>query len=77
MFISPAATHLLVVLAKLEVALSSLVGTAGYAGVTYAVAVWSVAFAHLSGATFGRDLITTGRWPRYRRGTAACGEGAT
>lgn len=76
-FISPATTHLLVVLAKLEAALSSLVRIADYIAVTNTVAVWSVAVTHLTGAIFDRDLITRGRWPHCRRGMAACGEGTT
>jgi succinate-acetate transporter protein len=58
-FISPAATHLLVVLAKLGVALSSLIRIAGHVAITGVVAVWYVAFAHVTNATFGRDLIPT------------------
>jgi hypothetical protein len=33
----------------------------GYIGITCGVAAWYVAFAHVTNATFGRDLIPT--WP--------------
>jgi succinate-acetate transporter protein len=74
-FISATTTHLLIVLAKLGVALSSLVRIAGHGAITRAVAAWYVAFAHITDATLGRDLIPTGRWPRDRRGTGAYDEG--
>jgi succinate-acetate transporter protein len=73
-FISLATTYLLLVLAKLEVALSSSVRIAGAVAITGAVAGWYVAFAHVTNATFGRDLISL--WPSHSRGTAAYDEGA-
>ena len=76
MFISLATTHLLVVLAKLAVALSSLIRIAGYAAITGVVAAWYGAFADVTNATFGRDLIPMGRWPNHCRATAAYNEGA-
>jgi succinate-acetate transporter protein len=33
----------------------------GYAGITCGVLAWYVAFAHVTNATFGRELIPT--WP--------------
>jgi succinate-acetate transporter protein len=59
-FISLSTTHLLVVLAKLGVALSSLIRIAGYVAVTCAVAGWDAAFARVTNATFGRDLVPKG-----------------
>jgi hypothetical protein len=58
-FICLATTYLLVVLAKLGVALSPPVRIAGHVAIACAVAAWYVAFAHVTNATFGRDLITT------------------
>jgi uncharacterized protein len=60
-FITLTATYLLLVLAQLGVATSSLLPIAGYVGITCGVAAWYVAFAHVVNATFGRDLIPT--WP--------------
>jgi succinate-acetate transporter protein len=75
-FISLATTHLLVVPAKLRVALSSLVRIAGYVAIAGVVAAWYVAFAHVTNAAFGRDLIPMGGWPQHSRGTPAYHEGA-
>jgi len=75
-FICATTTHLLLVLAKLGVALSSLVRIAGHVVITRAVAACYVAFAHRTDATLGRDLVLTGRWPHDRRRTAAYDEGA-
>jgi succinate-acetate transporter protein len=58
-FISLATTYLLLVLAKLGVALAPPVRIAGYVAITCAVAAWHVAFPHVINATFGRDLIPT------------------
>jgi uncharacterized protein len=58
-FITLTATYLLLVLAELGVASSSLLPIAGYVGITCGVAAWYVAFAHVTNATFGRDLIPT------------------
>jgi succinate-acetate transporter protein len=75
-FISVITTYLVLVLAKLGVALSSLARIAGYVADTGVVAAWNVAFAHVSSATLGRDLIPA--WPLagHRRGTVAYDEGA-
>jgi uncharacterized protein len=56
-FVTLTATYLLLVLANLGVATSSLVPIAGYVGITCGVAAWYVAFAHMVNGTFGRDLI--------------------
>jgi succinate-acetate transporter protein len=58
-FVTLTATYLLLVLAELGVANSSLLPIAGYVGITCGVAAWYVAFAHVVNATFGRDLIPT------------------
>jgi uncharacterized protein len=58
-FITLTATYLLLVLANLGVATSSLLPIAGYVGITCGVAAWYVAFAHVFNATFGRELIPT------------------
>jgi succinate-acetate transporter protein len=58
-FITLTATYLLLVLAELGVASSSLFPIAGYVGITCGVAAWYVAFTHVTNATFGRDLIPT------------------
>ncbi len=60
-FVTLTATYLLLVLAELGIASSSLLPIAGYVGITCGVAAWYVAFAHVTNATFGRDLIPT--WP--------------
>jgi hypothetical protein len=58
-FITLIATYLLLVLAELSVASSSLFPIAGYVGITCGAAAWYVSFAHVTHATFGRDLIPT------------------
>ena len=58
-FITLTATYLLLVLAELGVATSTLLPIAGYVGITCGVAAWYVAFAHIVNATFGRELIPT------------------
>jgi succinate-acetate transporter protein len=60
-FITLTATYVLLVLAELGIATSSLLPIAGYVGITCGVAAWYVAFAHVTNATFGRELIPT--WP--------------
>jgi succinate-acetate transporter protein len=60
-FITLTATYLLLVLAELGVATSSLLPIAGYVGITCGVTAWYVAFAHVTNATFDRELIPT--WP--------------
>jgi succinate-acetate transporter protein len=60
-FITLTATYLLLTLANLGVATSSLLPIGGYVGITCGVAAWYVAFAHVTNATFGRELIPT--WP--------------
>ncbi|MGH3155368.1 MAG: acetate uptake transporter [Streptosporangiaceae bacterium] len=59
-FITLTATYLLLVLAELGVAASTLLPIGGYVGITCGVAAWYVAFAHVVNATFGRDFIPTG-----------------
>lgn len=77
MFISLTATHLVVVLAKLAMTLSSsLVRIASYVAIIRVVARWYVAFAHVTNATVGRDLIPPRPWASHRRGIAAYDEGA-
>jgi succinate-acetate transporter protein len=58
-FITLIATYLLLVLAELGVASSSLLPIAGYVGITCGVAAWYVAFAHVTNAAFGRYPIPT------------------
>ena len=60
-FITLTATYVLLVLAELGIATSSLLPIAGYVGITCGVTAWYVAFAHVTNATFGRELIPT--WP--------------
>ncbi|MGH3254538.1 MAG: acetate uptake transporter [Streptosporangiaceae bacterium] len=60
-FITLAATYLLLTLANLGIDPSDLVPIGGYVGITCGVAAWYVAFAHVTNATFGRELIPT--WP--------------
>lgn len=60
-FITLTATYLLLTLANLGVATSSLLPIGGYVGITSGVAAWYVVFAHVTNATFGRELIPT--WP--------------
>lgn len=63
-FMTLTATYLLLVLAEFGVATSSLQPIAGYVGITCGVTAWYVAFAHVTNATFGRELIPT--WPLNR-----------
>lgn len=60
-FITLTATYVLLTLAELSAATSSLAPIAGYVGITCGVTAWYVAFAHVTNATFGRDIIPT--WP--------------
>ena len=60
-FVTLTATYLLLTLAELGVATSSLLPIGGYVGITCGVTAWYVAFAHVTNATFGRELIPT--WP--------------
>jgi uncharacterized protein len=60
-FITLTATYVLLTLAELGVATSWLLPIGGYVGITCGVAAWYVAFAHVTNATFGRELIPT--WP--------------
>jgi uncharacterized protein len=60
-FITLAATYLLLTLANLGINTSGLLPIGGYVGITCGVAAWYVAFAHVTNATFGRELIPT--WP--------------
>ena len=54
-------TYVLLILAELGVATSTLLPIAGYVGITCGVTAWYVAFAHVTNATFRRELIPT--WP--------------
>lgn len=76
MFISLATTYLVIVLAKLGVAWSSLVRIAGYVAIPSAVASWYAAFAHVPNATFGRDIIPMWQLANHHHQTAAHDEGA-
>ncbi len=60
-FITLTATYLLLTLAELGVATSSLLPIGGYVGITCGVTAWYVAFAHVTNASFDRELIPT--WP--------------
>lgn len=60
-FITLTATYFFLVLAEFGIATSSLTPIAGYIGITCGVAAWYVAFAHVTNATFGREMIPT--WP--------------
>jgi succinate-acetate transporter protein len=60
-FITLTATYLLLTLAELGVATSSLLPIGGYVGITCGVTAWYVAFVHVTNASFGRELIPT--WP--------------
>jgi hypothetical protein len=60
-FVTLTATYLLLVLAELGVAKSSLLPVAGYVGIACGVIAWYVAFAHVVNASFRRDLVPT--WP--------------
>ena len=58
-FFTLTATYVLLTLAELGIATTSLTEIAGYVGITCGVAAWYVAFAHDVNATFGRELIPT------------------
>jgi len=60
-FVTLTATYLFLVLANLGINPSDLLPIGGYIGITCGVAAWYVAFAHVTNATFGRELIPT--WP--------------
>jgi succinate-acetate transporter protein len=60
-FITLTATYVLLILAELGIATASLLPIAGYVGITCGVTAWYVAFAHVTNATFGRELIPV--WP--------------
>jgi uncharacterized protein len=60
-FITLTATYVLLILAELGIATSTLLPIAGYVGITCGVTAWYVSFAHVTNATFGRELIPT--WP--------------
>ncbi|MGH3446818.1 MAG: acetate uptake transporter [Nocardioidaceae bacterium] len=60
-FITLTATYVLLTLAELGIASSWLEPIGGYVGITCGVAAWYVAFAHVTHATFGKELIPT--WP--------------
>jgi succinate-acetate transporter protein len=60
-FITLTATYVLLALAELGVATSTLLPIGGYVGITCGVTAWYVAFAHVVNATFNRELIPT--WP--------------
>lgn len=58
-FVTLTATYLLLVLAELGKATSTILPIAGYVGITCGVAAWYVAFSHVVNATFDRDLVPT------------------
>jgi uncharacterized protein len=58
-FVTLTGTYLLLVLANMGVATSSLLPIGGYVGITCGVIAWYVAFAHVLNATFGRELVPT------------------
>ena len=58
-FITLTATYVLLTLAELGIATSTLLPIGGYVGITCGVIAWYVAFAHVTNATFGRELIPT------------------
>jgi succinate-acetate transporter protein len=58
-FVTLTATYLLLTLANLGVATSSLLPIGGYVGIACGVSAWYVAFAHVTNASFGRELIPT------------------
>jgi succinate-acetate transporter protein len=60
-FITLTATYVLLTLAELGIATTSLSQIGGYVGITCGVTAWYVAFAHVTNATFKRDLIPL--WP--------------
>ena len=60
-FVTLTATYLLLVLANLGINPADLLPIGGYVGITCGVTAWYVAFAHVTNATFGRELIPT--WP--------------
>jgi uncharacterized protein len=60
-FITLTATYLLLCLAELGINRGGLLPIGGYVGITCGVAAWYVAFAHVTNATFGKELIPT--WP--------------
>ena len=55
-FITLTATYLLLSLANFGINPADLVPIGGYIGITCGVAAWYVAFAHVTNATFGRNL---------------------
>jgi uncharacterized protein len=59
-FITLTATYVLLTLAELGIASTSLSQIGGYVGITCGVTAWYVAFAHVTNATFKRDLIPLG-----------------
>ncbi len=63
-FITLTATYVLLVFAEFGYATTSLTNIGGYVGITCGVTAWYVAFAHVTNATFGRELIPT--WPLAR-----------
>ncbi|MGH3206950.1 MAG: acetate uptake transporter, partial [Trebonia sp.] len=58
-FITLTATYLLLTLAELGTDPADLLPIGGYVGITCGVAAWYVAFAHVTNATWGRELIPT------------------
>jgi succinate-acetate transporter protein len=60
-FVTLTATYLLLVLGNLGIDKADLVPIGGYVGITCGVTAWYVAFAHVTNATFTRELIPT--WP--------------
>lgn len=60
-FLTLSATYLLLTLAELGVATSTLLPIGGYVGIACGVTAWYVAFAHVVNATFAREVVPT--WP--------------
>lgn len=60
-FVTLTATYVLLALAELSVAPAYLGPIGGYVGITCAVTAWYVSFAHVTNATFEKELVPT--WP--------------
>ena len=60
-FVTLTATYLFLVLGNLGINPADLLPIGGYIGIACGVTAWYVAFAHVTNATFGRELIPT--WP--------------
>jgi uncharacterized protein len=58
-FITLTATYVLLILAELGIATSTLLPIGGYVGITCGVSAWYVAFAHVVNATCRKEVIPT------------------